>query len=204
MASCLLDALRARSWQNEVLVRLLNLKTGFINEISQTSTALSRQSDVEICKWDVSIMSEATYDRPLIVKDFMKERRRKVTVKRSKFFEKVEKLPDSKMFKGQSKYLEMVNAIAKEKKGTYRVLLDAIKKDLTAKSAYSSVEKVLVQVARRNGVDFNTALRRQVQTKKGVRIHASYPEYARWKDENMRLRIVDNQLFIEKKTDKPL
>jgi len=150
------------------------------------------------------MMSEATYDRPLIVKDFMKERRRKATVKRSKFFEKVEKLPDSKMLKGQSKYLEMVNGIAKEKKGTYRVLLDAIKKDLTAKSAYSSVEKVLVQVAKRNGVDFNTALRRQVQTKKGVRIHASYPEYARWKDENMRLRIVDNQLFIEKKTDKPL
>jgi hypothetical protein len=55
-------------------------------------------------------MSEATYDRPLIIKDFMKERR-KATVKRSKFFEKVEKLPDSKMLKGQSKYLEMVNAI---------------------------------------------------------------------------------------------
>lgn len=149
-------------------------------------------------------MSEATYDRPLIVKDFMKERRRKATVKRSKFFEKVEKLPDSKMLRAQSKYLEMVNAIAKEKKGTYKVLLDDIKKDLTAKSAYPSVEKVLVQVAKRNGVDFNTTLRRQVQTKKGVRIQASYPEYSRWKDENMRLRIVDKQLFIEKKTDKPL
>jgi len=45
------------------------------------------------------MMSEATYDRPLIVKDFMKERRKKATVKRSKFFEKVEKLPDSKMLK---------------------------------------------------------------------------------------------------------
>jgi hypothetical protein len=150
------------------------------------------------------MMSEATYDKPLIIKDFMKERKKKPAVKRSKFFEKVDELPDSKVLKGQSKYLEMVNAIAKEKKGTYRVLLDAIKKDLTAKSAYSSVEKVLVQVAKRNGVDFSTALRRQVQTKKGVRIQASYPEYARWKDENMRLRIVDNQLFIEKKTDKPL
>jgi len=199
-----LDASSARSFcPNEVLIRLLNLKTDFINEISQTSKTLSRQSDAEVCEWDVSIMSEATYDKPLIVKDFMKERR-KATIKRSKFFEKVKKLPDSKMLKGQSKYLEMVNAIAKEKKGTYRVLLDAIKKDLTAKSAYPSVEKVLVQVAKRNGVDFNTALRRQVQTKKGVRIHASYPEYARWKDENMRLRIVDNQLFIEKKTDKSL
>jgi hypothetical protein len=152
---------------------------------------------------DVSKMSEATYDKPLIVKDFMRERR-KGTIKRSKFFEKVEKLPDSTMLKGQSKYLEMVNAITKEKKGTYRVLLDAIKKDLTAKSAYPSVEKILVQVAKRNGVDFNTALRKQVQTKKGVRIHASYPEYTRWKDENIRLRIVDNQLYIEKKTDKPL
>jgi hypothetical protein len=53
-------------------------------------------------------------------------------------------------------------------------------------------------------VDFNTALKRQVQTKKGVRIQVSYPEYARWKDENIRMRIVNKQLFIEKKTDKPL
>jgi len=149
------------------------------------------------------MMSEATYDKPLIVKDFMKEKR-KATIKRSKFFERVKTLPDSMMLKGQSKYLEMVNVIVKEKKGTYRVLLDAIKKDLTAKSAYPSVEKILVQVAKRNGVDFNTVLKRQVQTKKGVRIQVSYPQYARWKDENIRLRIVDKQLFIEKKTDKPL
>ncbi len=148
-------------------------------------------------------MSEATYDKPLTVKDFITEKR-KVTVKKSKFFEKVKKLPDSTILKGQSKYLEMVNVIVKEKKGTYRVLLDAIKKDLTAKSAYPSVEKILVQVAKRNGVDFNTVLRRQVQTKKGVRVQVSYPEYARWKDENIRLRIVNKQLFIEKKTDKPL
>jgi hypothetical protein len=148
-------------------------------------------------------VSEATYDKPLTVKDFITEKR-KVTVKKSKFFEKVKKLPDSTILKGQSKYLEMVNVIVKEKKGTYRVLLDAIKKDLTAKSAYPSVEKILVQVAKRNGVDFNTVLRRQVQTKKGVRVQVSYPEYARWKDENIRLRIVNKQLFIEKKTDKPL
>ena len=165
--------------------------------------ALSRQSDAEVCEWEVSKMSEATYDRPLIVKDFIKEKR-KAIIKRSKFFEKVKELPDSTMLKGQSKYLEMVNAIVKEKKGTYRVLLDAIKKDLTAKSAYPSVEKILVQVAKRNGVNFNTALKRQVQTRKGVRIQVSYPEYARWKDENIRLRIVNKQLFIEKKTDKPL
>lgn len=200
----MLDALNVcSSCRNEVLIRLLNLKPSFISEISQTLRVLSRQSDVEVCEWEVSIVSEATYDKPLIVKDFITEKR-KATVRKSKFFEKVKKLPDSTILKGQSKYLEMVNVIVKEKKGTYKVLLDAIKKDLTAKSAYPSVEKILVQVAKRNGVDFNTVLRRQVQTKKGVRVQVSYPEYARWKDENIRLRIVNKQLFIEKKTDKPL
>lgn len=148
-------------------------------------------------------MNEVIYDRPLIPKDFVKERK-KISAKKSKFYEKVRKLPEPTLHKGQSKYEELVNAIAKEKKGTYKVLLEAIKENLTAKSAYPSVEKVLMRIAKRNGVDFNAALRREVETKSGVRIQVAYPEYGRWKEENIRARIVNKQLFIEKMTDRPL
>jgi hypothetical protein len=63
---------------------------------------------------------------------------------------------------------------------------------------------VLVQIAKRNGVDFSIAVKRQVQTKKGARTYVSYPEYIKWKEDNMRLKIVNNELFIEKGTDRPL
>ena len=148
-------------------------------------------------------MNEMIYDRPLTPKDFLKEKG-KPKIKKSKLYEKVRKLPESTVRKGQSKYLELVNTIAQEKKGTYKVLLTAIKADLSPRSACSSIEKILVQVAKRNGVDFNTALRRQVQTKKGLAMRTSYPEYAKWKEENIKLRVVGKELFIEKKNDKPL
>ena len=148
-------------------------------------------------------MNEMVYDRPLTPKDFLREKE-KPKIKKSKFYEKVRKLPESTVRKGQSKYLELVNAVAQEKKGTYKVLLTAIEADLSPRSAYSSIEKILVRIAKRNGVNFNTAIRRQVQTKKGLAMRTSYPEYVKWKEENIRLRVIGNELFIEKKTDKPL
>jgi hypothetical protein len=148
-------------------------------------------------------MNQMVYDKPLTAKDFLKEKS-KTTAKKSKFYEKVRKLPESPVRKGQSKYWELVNAIAQERKGTYKVLLAAIKADLSPRSAYSSIEKTLVQIAQRNGVNFNTAIRRQVQTKKGPAMRTSYPEYIKWKEENIKLRVVGNELFIEKKTDKTL
>lgn len=148
-------------------------------------------------------MAREVFEKPLVMKDFVKQRR-KPRVKRRKLYEKVQRLPESKRHTRQSKYSELVNAIAKEKKGTYRVLLSSVKEGLTAKGAYPSVEKVLLEIAKRDGVDFTTALRRQVQTKKGVRIQVSYPQYAKWKEENMRLRVVNNDLFVEKRTDRPL
>jgi hypothetical protein len=148
-------------------------------------------------------MSEDVFEKPLVMKDFVKEKR-KPTIRKSKMYERVKRLPESKRHKRQSKYSELVNAIAKEKKGTYKVLLDSIKEALTPTSAGSSIEKVLIQIAKRNGVDFSLAVKRQVQTKKGVRTYVSYPEYARWKEDNIRLRVVNNELFIEKRTDKPL
>jgi hypothetical protein len=104
----------------------------------------------------------------------------------------------------QSKYSELVDAIAKEKKGTYKILLSAIQENLTLKSAYSSLEKAVIQIAKCDGVDFSTPLKRKVNTKKGVRTYVSFPQYAKWKEENMRLRVANNELFIEKKTDRAL
>ena len=147
-------------------------------------------------------MSEDVFEKPLLMKDFVKERR-KTKIKKSKLYERVKKLPESKSYKRQSKYLELVNAIAKEKKGTYKVLLNSIKPDLSPKSAYPSIEKALMQIAKRDGVDFSSAVRRQVQTKKGARAFLSYPEYIKWKEDNLRLRVVNGELFIEKKTDRP-
>lgn len=147
-------------------------------------------------------MSDDVFEKPLVMKDFVKERR-KTTKKRARLYERVKRLPESKRHKRQSKYSELVNAIAKEKKGTYKVLLDSIKENLSPKSARSSIEKVLIQIAKRNGVDFSIVIRRQVQTKKGMRTCVSYPEYIKWKD-NMRLRVVNGELFIEKRTDRPL
>jgi hypothetical protein len=151
-------------------------------------------------------MSEDVFEKPLVMKDFVKERR-KTTTKKSKklkLYEKVKKIPESTQHKRQSKYLELINSIAKEKKGTYKVLLDSIKADLTPKSAYPSIEKALIQIAKRDGVDFGLAVKRQVQTKKGVRTSVSYPEYIGWKEVNLRQRVVNGELFIEKKTDRPL
>lgn len=148
-------------------------------------------------------MSEDVFEKPLVMKDFVKERR-KATIKKSKLYEKVKRVPESRRHKRQSKYSELVNAIAKEKKGVYKVLLGSIKEDLTPKSAYPSIEKALTQVAKRNGVDFNMAIKKQVQTKKGVRTYVSYPEYIKWKEDNIGLRVVNGELFIEKRTDRPL
>jgi len=148
-------------------------------------------------------MNREVFEKPLVMKDFVRQRRKPKT-KKSRLYEKVEMLPESRRHTRQSKYSELVNAIAKEKKGTYKVLLSSIKEGLTAKGAYPSVEKVLTQIARRNGVDFSTALKRQVQTKNGIRIYVSYPEYIRWKEENMRPRVVNNELFLEKSTDRRL
>jgi hypothetical protein len=148
-------------------------------------------------------MSEDVFEKPLVMKDFVKERR-KATIKKSKLYEKVKRVPESRRHKRQSKYSELVNAIAKEKKGAYKVLLGSIKEDLTPKSAYPSIEKALTQVAKRNGVDFNMAIKKQVQTKKGVRTYVSHPEYIKWKEDNIGLRVVNGELFIEKRTDRPL
>jgi hypothetical protein len=151
-------------------------------------------------------MSEDVFEKPLVMKDFMKEGK-KTKVRKSrklKLYEKVKKIPESKRQKRQSKYLELVNAIAKEKKGTYKVLLNSIKEYLTPKSAHPSMERVLIQIAKHDGVDFSVAVRRPVQTKRGMRTYVSYPEYAKWKENNLKLRVVNGELFIEKKTDRPL
>jgi len=148
-------------------------------------------------------MSKDVFEKPLTPKSFMKDKR-ETKVEKLKLYKRVKKLPESRGRKRQGRYSELVNAIAKEKKGTYRILLSAIKKDLTVKSAYPSIEKVLIQIAKRNEVDFNTTTKRQVTTKKGVRTYVSYQEYIKWKEMNMRLRVVNNELFIEKKTDRPL
>jgi hypothetical protein len=148
-------------------------------------------------------MNKDIFEKPLTPKSFMKDRG-ETKIEKPKLYKRVKKLPESRRREGQGRYSELVNAIGKEKKGNYKILLNAIKKDLTCKSAYPSIEKVLIQIAKRNGVDFNTAMKRQVQTKKGVRTYVSYPEYTKWKEENMRLRVVNNELFIEKKTDRPL
>jgi hypothetical protein len=148
-------------------------------------------------------MNREVFEKPLVMKDFVRQRRKPKT-KKSRLYEKVEMLPESRRHTRQSKYSELVSAIAREKKGTYKVVLSFIKEGLTAKGAYPSVEKVLTQMARRNGVNFSTALRRQVQTKNGIRIYVSYPEYIKWKEENIRLRVVNNELFLEKRTDRRL
>jgi hypothetical protein len=147
-------------------------------------------------------MSKDIFEKPLTPKSFMRDKRG-TKVKKPKLYKRVKKLPEPRR-KRQSRYSELVNAIAKEKKGTYRILLSAIKKGLTVKSAYPSVEKALIQIAKRNGADFNITTRRQVTTKKGIRAYVSYPEYVKWKEENMRLRVVNKELFIEKNTDRPL
>jgi hypothetical protein len=148
-------------------------------------------------------MNREVFEKPLVMKDFVRQRRKPKT-KKSKLYEKVEMLPESRRHTRQSKYSELANAIAREKKGTYKVVLSSIKEGLTAKGAYPSVEKVLTQMARRNGVNFSTALRRQVQTKNGIRIYLSYTEYIKWKEENIRLRVLNNELFLEKRTDRRL
>jgi predicted polyphosphate/ATP-dependent NAD kinase len=148
-------------------------------------------------------VNKDVFEKPLTVKDFMK-RGRKAETEKPKLYERIKKLPESKRRAEQSKYSELVNAIAEEKRGTYRVLLDAIKEGLTLKSAYSSIEKMLIQVAKRDGVNFSLISKRQVQTKNGVRTYVSYPEYTKWKEGNMKLRVVNNELFIEKRTDRPL
>ncbi|MGD0160737.1 MAG: hypothetical protein ABSB89_10640 [Candidatus Bathyarchaeia archaeon] len=151
-------------------------------------------------------MSEDVFEKPLVMKDFLKGKRKERTKKpeKPKLYTKVKRVPESRSQKRGSKYMELVSAIAREKEGTYKVLLSSIKADLTSKSARPSIEKVLVQIAKRDGVDFGIAIRRMVQTKHGPRTIVSYPEYLKWKENNLKLRAVNGELFIEKKTDRPL
>jgi len=151
-------------------------------------------------------MSEDVFEKPLVMKDFLKGRKKAKARRPTKhrLYEKVKRIPESKRQKRRSKYSELVSAIAREEEGTYKVLLNSLKSDLTPKSARPSIEKVLIQIAKRDGVDFSIAVRRQVQTKSGVRTYVSYPEFVKWKEGNLRLRVVNGELFMEKKTDRPL
>ena len=151
-------------------------------------------------------MGEDVFEKPLVMKDFLKGRKRPRTKKPKKprLYERVKAVPESKSQKRGSKYLDLVSAIAREKEGTYKVLLSSIRADLTPKSARPSIEKILVQIAKRDGVDFSVAVRRLVQTKEGARTYVSYPEYLKWKESNLKLRVVNGEIFIEKKTDRPL
>ncbi len=148
-------------------------------------------------------MDEDVFEKPLTMKDFLREKPEPKR-KKSKLYERVKRTPESRRQKKQSKYFELVNAIAKEKRGTYKVLLNSIKEDLAPKSAYPSIERVLMKMAKQDGVDFATTTRRQVQTKNGLRTYVSHPAYVKWKEDNIRLKIINNELFIEKRTDRPL
>jgi hypothetical protein len=151
-------------------------------------------------------MKEDVFEKPLVMKDFVKGRRKKNTKKdqKGRLYERVRKAPESKRSTRQSKYSELVNSIAKERRGTYKVLLDSIKVDLLPKTAYPSIERLIMQIAKRDGVDFSIVIRRPVQTKKGIRTNVSYSEFVKWKEDNLKLRLINNELFIEKKTDRPL
>ena len=147
----------------------------------------------------------AVYEKPLIMKNFVQGKVKiRSQIDGSKLYKRVRKLPESRRQKVQSRYSELVDAVAREKRGTYKILLSAIRENLTSKSAYPSLEKAIIQVAKRDGVDFSMALRKEVNTKRGVRTYVSCPQYAKWKEENMRLRVVNHELFIEKKTDRAL
>ena len=151
-------------------------------------------------------MSEDVFEKPLVMKDFVrgKKNAKAKKTKKSKLYKKVKSVPESKKQKRRSKYSELINAIAREKEGTYKVLLSSIRPDLTPRSARPSIEKVLIQMAKRDGVDFSITVRRLVQTKRGVRPYVSYPEYLKWREHNLKLRAVNGELFIEKKTRRPL
>ena len=151
-------------------------------------------------------MSEDVFEKPLLYRDFLKGKRKARAKKpeKPKLYTRVKRVPESKVQKRVSKYEELVRAIAREKQGTYKVLLDSIKEGLKPDVARSSIEKVLVQIAKRDGVDFSIVIRRLVETKRGARTYVSYPEFVKWKENNLRLRVVNGELFMVKKTDRPL
>ena len=154
----------------------------------------------------MSAMKEDVFEKPLIMKDFVK-RRKKTDAKKgrkTRLYEKVMKVPESEKGKRRSKYSELIDSIAKEKRGVYKVRLGSIQANLTSKTAYPSIERLLMQIAKRDGVDFSIISKRPMQTKRGIRVIVSYPEYVKWKENNLQLRVINSELFIEKKTDRPL
>ena len=120
----------------------------------------------------------------------------------SKFIEEVDTLPQSTRKNRDGKYSKIVDAVAKSKKGNYRIKVKEM--GLLLKTAYPSMEKVIMSIAKRNNVDFTKVERKNVETKKGARTYTSYPEFKKWKENNLRLRVVNGELYIEKLTDKLL
>lgn len=122
----------------------------------------------------------------------------------SKYFTKVDKLPPSTKRHGEGKYRKIVNAIATQRKGNYKIEMGAISKDLKLKSIFPSIEKVLQSLAVLNGCDMTKITKQTVQTKKGAKTYVHHPEYDLWKANNIRLRVSNKELYIEKLIDAPL
>jgi len=119
----------------------------------------------------------------------------------TKLYSKVKELPKPQR-KGQTGiYFGIVDAIAKESKGAYKIDIKTLGK---LKSVYPSIEKAIMKIAERNNVDFTKIETKKIHGKKGDRTYTTFPEYNKWKETNLRLRVVNEELFIEKLTDKPL
>ncbi|MEM3688137.1 MAG: hypothetical protein QXW80_03095 [Candidatus Micrarchaeia archaeon] len=112
----------------------------------------------------------------------MSERRRIKETRpiETEYFEKVEQLPPTRR-EIQSKYFNIVKQICQLSKGYYRIKLEAIRQGLTFKSAYPSIDRVLRLIAKEKNLDYDT-----------------------FKEQYMRIRIANKELFIEKLKDEPI
>jgi|SRR5271157_5045112 len=94
--------------------------------------------------------------------------------------------PPSQRSSGSGKYRMIVNVLA-QKNTTGNIKINAEALGLKTKSIYPSLAKVIESIARLNGVDTKDS-----------------KVFKAWRDSNLRLRMIDSSLHVEKLTAKPL
>jgi len=118
-------------------------------------------------------------------------------------------LPISTRQRGTGVYGKLVKEIAKQPKAKfYKIKTENLGvKSTKLKSIYPSLEKELQRLARAcmSKADWEITARKTVNSKDGKpRTYVSHTKYAEWKDKNLRIRIINNEIYLEKMTDKQL
>lgn len=154
---------------------------------------------------EVIVLSVKKNNDDLISKDVV-SKATKALATVNEMFSKVDELPKISRAKASNEnYLKVIQAIAKMKKGTYKLDLEKIEPNVKKykdpiKSVYPNIDRYLRVFASQHGYNIEKyTVKGKTTTGREIR---EYPELEKFRNEVMRIRVANKQIYLEKMTDK--